>query len=384
MTPSTATADILSSLRLSQDNEGAVDVHLVGALPSLIDGPASPLTPVSLEGAFESPERRTRSSPIDTMPDSALVDGISRPPLVTKRNTCGTIYVGSTLSAPDKDALIRCVCGVYRAHLLQSASKQASSPSRQPKKKEHAVFDDVRSPGDYRRLDTSAVPSLDEVSEFYRSVFLRSQMEVDCIIISLIYVERLVKLSGGELAPCPSNWRSVLYSCMVLSSKVWDDLSMWNCDFSKISPGGMAFTLRRTNELEIALLESLRYRIKVGAGEYAKYYFLLRGMLCRSGLASDNLTSLDPLDPEAAGNVSSAFDAERTRVLNVGRCKSYGDAGADCAGGDDESARGGGRGGRAVVDGGGGGPSPPTYGSPSKKRVSLEQLVRMEQLSCPK
>lgn len=384
MTPGTSTADILSSLHLSQDDAGAVDVHLVGALPSLIDGPVSPITPVSLEGSLESsPERRARSSPVEsTRADSALIDGldIARPPLVTKRNTCGTIYVGSTLSAPDKDALIRCVCGVYRAHLLQSASKQGSSTRQPTKKKEHAVFDDVRSPGDYRRLDTSAVPTLDEVSDFYRSVFLRSQMEADCIIISLIYVERLVKLSGGELAPSPSNWRSVLYSCMVLASKVWDDLSMWNCDFSKISPGGMAFTLKRTNELELSLLESLRYRIKVGAGEYAKYYFLLRGMLCRSGLASDDLTRLDPLDPEAAGNLGTAFGAERTRDLNVGRCKSYGDAGADCAGGgEDESAAS-----RAGADGGGVGPCPPAYGSPSKKRVNLEQLVRMEQLVCPK
>jgi len=129
MTPGTSTADILSSLHLSQDDAGAVDVHLVGALPSLIDGPVSPITPVSLDASQSSPERRARSSPVEsTRADSALIDGMgtSRPPLVTKRNTCGTIYVGSTLSAPDKDALIRCVCGVYRAHLLQSATKQRS------------------------------------------------------------------------------------------------------------------------------------------------------------------------------------------------------------------------------------------------------------------
>lgn len=49
--------------------------------------------------------------------------------------------------------------------------------------------------------------------------------------MSLVYVERLVKSSSGKLRPNVENWRSILFSCMVLSSKVWDDLSMWNADF---------------------------------------------------------------------------------------------------------------------------------------------------------
>lgn len=35
---------------------------------------------------------------------------------------------------------------------------------------------------------------------------------------------------------------------LIMSSKVWDDLSMWNADFSQVSP---SFTLRRINELEL-------------------------------------------------------------------------------------------------------------------------------------
>jgi hypothetical protein len=108
---------------------------------------------------------------------------------------------------------------------------------------------------------------------------------------------------------------------MVLASKVWDDLSMWNCDFSKIGPSGMAFTLQRTNELEVALLSALEYRVKVGASEYAKYYFLLRGMLCRSGLANDDLTRLNPLDVKGATNVSSASSGRRRLIKK--RSKSF-------------------------------------------------------------
>jgi hypothetical protein len=65
---------------------------------------------------------------------------------------------------------------------------------------------------------------------------------------------------------------------------------MWNCDFSKIGPLGMTFSLHRTNELEIELLRTLKYKVKVEASEYAKYYFFLRSMLCRSGLVNDLLS----------------------------------------------------------------------------------------------
>lgn len=44
-------------------------------------------------------------------------------------------------------------------------------------------------------------------------------------------------------------------SALVLSSKVWDDNSMWNRDFSEIFP---SFSLGRLNQLEVAVLGVLR------------------------------------------------------------------------------------------------------------------------------
>ena len=144
------------------------------------------------------------------------------------------------------------------------------------------------------------VPSLDQITTFYRDVFQRAQMEYDCIIISLIYVERLIKTTNGALRPSACNWRSILFSSMVLASKVWDDLSMWNADFSQTCPNGVKFSLKRINELEIAVLSALSYKVKVPASEYAKYYFLLRSMLIKSGLVGDDSDTTTPLDLEGA------------------------------------------------------------------------------------
>mmetsp|Transcript_12100 Transcript_12100/g.18126 ORF Transcript_12100/g.18126 Transcript_12100/m.18126 type:complete len:753 (+) Transcript_12100:71-2329(+) len=323
-TPTTQAMDILSGLHLSPESEG-VNVSLSDSLFEY-----SPLTPseesiLSTTSSFGSPSQSTN-------PRREL----SRPSLVTKRNTCGTIHVNTTLAAPDQDAMIKCVCGVFRAHLLQSSaaansttaataaadmntSPYLSAPPQDPK---YAVFKDCRPHGDYRSLDVQSIPTLEAVTDFYRSIFVRSQMEIECIIISLIYVERLIKKSKGELRPQSDNWRSILFSCMVLASKVWDDLSMWNCDFSKIGPCGMTFSLQRTNELEIALLSALQYRVKVGASEYAKYYFLLRGMLCRSGLANDDLTRLNPLDVKGATNINSTSGSSGRKLIKR-RSKSF-------------------------------------------------------------
>ncbi|CAB9516668.1 Cyclin [Seminavis robusta] len=259
-----------------------------------------------------------------------------RPNLV-RRNTCGTLYVGTTMSAPDKDATIKCVCGVFRAHILQAETDEEPANSIN-----FRIFNDLESQQGFarkqekqqRRPKSLPVPSLEQITTFYRDVFQRAQMEYDCIIISLIYVERLIKTTGGALRPRACNWRSILFSCMVLASKVWDDMSMWNKDFSQTCPNGVRFSLKRINELEVAILSALSYKVKVPASEYAKYYFLLRSMLIKSGLGGDNDDTTSPLDVEGAkrlqqvsGRYQHGMGATRRQMRKAKsmRSKSMGD-----------------------------------------------------------
>lgn len=54
-----------------------------------------------------------RAKVLERMSDNfGASEGLERPPM-TRRNTCGTIYVGSTMSAPDKDATIKVSFGLY-------------------------------------------------------------------------------------------------------------------------------------------------------------------------------------------------------------------------------------------------------------------------------
>jgi len=226
-------------------------------------------------------------------------------PVLSRRNTCSTLYVGTTMSAPDTDATIKCVCAVYRAHLLQSVKDETKKQNPVILFKEYDLFVDhsSASPKQTHRdhvEEVTQIPTLDEITSFYRNIFLKSQMETDCIIMSLIYVEKLIKATNGGVRPKFSNWRSLLFSSMIMASKVWDDLSMWNVDFTQTCPDGVTFSLQRVNELEMGMLNCLKFEVKVLASEYAKYYFLLRSMLIRSGLGGDDFLSSLPLDTEGA------------------------------------------------------------------------------------
>ena len=233
-----------------------------------------------------------------------------------RRNTCGTMFIRTTMSAPDKDATIRCVCGVYRSHILSSEHETINDKESNP----FDVFNDYNLDHEGCVVTRNSIPSLDEVATFFRDIFFKAQMEADCIILSLIYVERLIKVTHGCLRPKTCNWRSLLFSTMILSSKVWDDLSMWNGDFSQSCPSGVNFSLQRTNQLELAVLNTLHFKVKVPASEYAKYYFLLRSMLIKSGLAGENLGSLNPLDVEGARRlqqVSSQFESTSLKKFDT-------------------------------------------------------------------
>lgn len=46
-------------------------------------------------------------------------------------------------------------------------------------------------------------------------------MEFECIVIALIYLERIPRLTNKKLRICALNWRYLLFICMMLSSKIW-------------------------------------------------------------------------------------------------------------------------------------------------------------------
>ena len=129
------------------------------------------------------------------------------------------------------------------------------------------------------------IPSLEEMILFFTEIFTKSQMESDCIVMALIYVERLIKRSHAWLRPTAQNWKPLLLICIMMASKVWDDISMVNADFANICKAiRYPISLKKINELELSMLQRLKFRVIVSETEYTKYNVFIKSLMSRPEL----------------------------------------------------------------------------------------------------
>ena len=120
---------------------------------------------------------------------------------------------------------------VFNDNALDPRSLAASSSSAAAAVPPAASASAAASAAEAGAASATAVPSLKEVTAFFRNVFVKGQMETECVIMSLIYVERIIKQTRGRLQIKPLNWKSLLFITMIMSSKVFirpSPLARWS------------------------------------------------------------------------------------------------------------------------------------------------------------
>merc|ERR1719263_314997 len=135
------------------------------------------------------------------------------------------------------------------------------------------------------------VPTEDMIFHTIRSVFECARIPPECLIVSLVYMERLIAVSGVPILV--TSWRPILLAALILAQKVWDDRSLHNIDFSVFCP---MFTLKEINHLEKKFLELIDYDVSVNSSLYASYYFQLRTLCQRE----NREFTLKPMEPSVA------------------------------------------------------------------------------------
>eukprot|EP01135_Chromosphaera_perkinsii_P012043 Nk52_evm6s2578 gene=Nk52_evmTU6s2578 len=205
---------------------------------------------------------------------------------MVKFNSCSTLHVDETVTTPDLEDTLHCFSLALQYTI--------SAGHQQPSPKFDKVFDEMEFPlnnepvpRDYNKT----VPDLEDIYEFAHSLFKAASLTGESVIITLVYIERLI--TNTELTLHASNWKRVVLGATMLASKVWDDQAVWNVDFCSILPD---IPVSDMNDLERDFLEMILFNVSVNAGVYATYYFDLRILAenaCRS-------FSLAPLDKEQA------------------------------------------------------------------------------------
>mmetsp|Transcript_28719 Transcript_28719/g.51104 ORF Transcript_28719/g.51104 Transcript_28719/m.51104 type:complete len:112 (+) Transcript_28719:482-817(+) len=95
----------------------------------------------------------------------------------------------------------------------------------------------------------------------------------------LIYVDRLMLM--GEIVLRTTNWRPVLYTALLLATKIWEDLGCQNADFTTFYP---LISLAALNRLEVLFTDSVDWRLFIDPETYVKYYYSLKEISSQSAI----------------------------------------------------------------------------------------------------
>jgi hypothetical protein len=72
------------------------------------------------------------------------------------------------------------------------------------------------------------VPDARTVATFIENIRQKARLTPQALVITLIYIDRLEARSEGVLLHARS-WRPLVFASLLLASKVWHDISYWNC-----------------------------------------------------------------------------------------------------------------------------------------------------------
>ena len=237
--------------------------------------------------------------------DAAAASAASAAPQV-KFNSTSSFYIDSTISKPCIDEIIFCVSIVIHDRIEEGEANPAKDAAEGSKL---FPFFDVQSKPLFQFADGDGGPTEDTIFHTIKSIYSIAEFSPECLVISLLYIERLCSTTKCALLIC--NWQPVLLSAMVVAQKVWDDRCLSNADFSVIAA---SYTLKEVNDLEVKFLQLLQYNVSITASLYASYYFELR-TLCEKKNATLNMKPLGADEAKSLEARTAAFEtnAKQTR-----------------------------------------------------------------------
>ncbi|GMH62528.1 hypothetical protein TL16_g05096 [Triparma laevis f. inornata] len=122
-----------------------------------------------------------------------------------------------------------------------------------------------------------AIVSAVEVEDFLTNLYKICQWTSECHIIAFILIIRLVNQSGGKICLHRYNWQCMLVVSLMISQKLWDDVSLNNVDFPQVwrmvAPNGGDMDLKDVNFMEREFLSILSYSVGVNMRVYTSVYY---------------------------------------------------------------------------------------------------------------
>lgn len=218
-----------------------------------------------------------------------------------KFSSTATIFLSSSICAPDIKEIVICLSRVLYYTIKNQEKKE-------PKKFED-IFSEEKYPLMDGKTDLFRTPDESEIQEFLVLLFSSQDLSAECGVMTAAYVDRLVQLTGLTLHA--SNWRRIVLGALLLASKIWEDVGVWNVDYLYSLPN---LRLRDLLLLERQYLHCLQFTVFMNQSVYAKYYFELRAL---SDLTEGNFP-LRPLDHKGAEELEARSRGIEVKIRNRG------------------------------------------------------------------
>ena len=194
-----------------------------------------------------------------------------------KSSSTSNIFLDTTISSPNVKNMIKAVSTILQSQLNEDLNlgKTISKKSDLYFFSEEKYIDEYPQYFDKQRTENiRKIPTLDDMINFIEALYNCVQFSSECCIISLIYINRIIALTGLSLQT--TNWRPLIFVSLMISQKIWDDKYLSNGDFSYIYP---FFEKNQLNILEMKFLEMIQYNVYVKLSVYMTFYLELKALV---------------------------------------------------------------------------------------------------------
>jgi len=190
---------------------------------------------------------------------------------IIRYNSCSTLLIDNTITTADMDDTLKCVTLAILYRIKANHKKNVKLVTNN-------IFSEKLYPLTRHPRFSPNPPTEQEIFNFLSCLFHAAELNSDCAIITLIYVERMLAYTNITIHSC--NWTRILLGGVLLASKVWDDHAIWNADFCQIFPNA---AVEDMNKLERWYMNAINYNVSIRSSLFVKYYFELRELMAKKG-----------------------------------------------------------------------------------------------------
>jgi hypothetical protein len=183
-----------------------------------------------------------------------------------KSSSTSSIFLDFTIEDPQLAEMIKCLARALNFNIKKSQKKG------KPKGSISIIFNEEYYALD-NKINLKESPTVEDIQNFLSDVYNALHLAAETAVMALAYIDRLI--SHTDIHLHATNWRRITLGSIIIASKVWEDLAVWNADFLNLFP---CTNLEDLSKLERQYLNAIKYMVTLKPCVYTKYFLELKAL----------------------------------------------------------------------------------------------------------